>query len=136
MNNETKAIPENVSQALHEYQRAYKKFKDAETDLEKLKTTIKEYLNSCDEKKMNYMGSTFSVITQDRSKINEARAVQILKEKELLDCIITKEVPDEGAVKGAIETGRLSIEDLASAVDQNLVVVLKYTAPKAKKGDI
>lgn len=61
---------------------------------------------------------------QDRSTMDEEATIKLLREKELFDCIQTKEILNETAVEEAIYNGRITQAELDSCVIPNRILAL------------
>ena len=123
---------------LSELREAYKAkklaFEQAKKEEEKYKKLLKDAMEEAGEKDFtDDAGYRFERIVQERKSMDEPKLLEALHERNLTGCIKMVEAVDEDATLQAVEAGDLPAEVLAECLKVNEVVMLKMTAPKAKK---
>ncbi len=123
---------------LAELREAYKAkklaFEQAKKEEEKYKKLLKDAMEEAGEKDFtDEAGYRFERIVQERKSMDEPKLLEALHERNLTGCIKMVEAVDEDATLQAVEAGDLPAEVLAECLKVNEVVMLKMTAPKAKK---
>ena len=123
---------------LAELREAYKAkklaFEQAKKEEEKYKKLLKDAMEEAGEKDFtDEAGYRFERIVQERKSRDEPKLLEALHERNLTGCIKMVEAVDEDATLQAVEAGDLPAEVLAECLKVNEVVMLKMTAPKAKK---
>lgn len=123
---------------LAELREAYKAkklaFEQAKKEEEKYKKLLKDAMEEAGEKDFtDEAGYRFERIVQERKSMDEPKLLEALHEHNLTGCIKMVEAVDEDATLQAVEAGDLPAEVLAECLKVNEVVMLKMTAPKAKK---
>lgn len=123
---------------LAELREAYKAkklaFEQAKKEEEKYKKLLKDAMEEAGEKDFtDDAGYRFERIVQERKSMDEPKLLEALHERNLTGCIKMVEAVDEDATLQAVEAGDLPAEVLAECLKVNEVVMLKMTAPKAKK---
>ena len=103
---------------------------------EKYKKLLKDAMQEAGEKEhTDQQGYLFERIVQERKSMDEAKLLEELHSRGLVECIKTVEAVNEEATLQAVEAGSLPQEVLADCLNVQEVVMLKLTAPKkgAKK---
>lgn len=125
---------------LSELYEAYKAkklaFDQAKKEEEKYKKLLKDAMQEAGEKDhTDQQGYLFERIVQERKSMDEAKLLEELHSRGLVECIKTVEAVNEEATLQAVEAGSLPQEVLADCLKVQEVVMLKLTAPKkgAKK---
>lgn len=123
---------------LAELREAYKAkklaFEQAKKEEEKYKKLLKDAMEEAGEKDFtDEAGYRFERIVQERKSMDEPKLLEALHDRNLTGCIKMVEAVDEDATLQAVEAGDLPAEVLAECLKVNEVVMLKMTAPKAKK---
>ena len=123
---------------LAELREAYKAkklaFEQAKKEEEKYKKLHKAAMEEAGEKDFtDEAGYRFERIVQERKSMDEPKLLEALHDRNLTGCIKMVEAVDEDATLQAVEAGDLPAEVLAECLKVNEVVMLKMTAPKAKK---
>lgn len=125
---------------LAELKEAYKARKlaldSAKKEEEKYKALLKDAMLEAGESDYtDEAGYRFERIVQERKSMDEAKLLEELHSRGLVECIKTVEAVNEEATLQAVEAGSLPQEVLADCLNVQEVVMLKLTAPKkgAKK---
>lgn len=123
---------------LAELREAYKAkklaFEQAKKEEEKYKKLLKDAMEEAGEKDFtDEAGYRFERIVQERKSMDEPKLLEALHDRNLTGCIKMVEAVDEDATLQAVEAGDLPADVLAECLKVNEVVMLKMTAPKAKK---
>lgn len=97
-----------------------------EKELKPINKEIKDLMESINLEKMETTnGFKIEIGTQNRSKVNEDKLVQLLKMKGFTDAIKTVEVPDEQIVERLVYTGELTADEYSTCIDKQIVKTLK-----------
>lgn len=115
-----------------EYAEIKEEEKRVKSRVKTLNAKIKKELKACNLTKVEFDGVTATLITQDRSKVDEEKLVQRLHELGLDDAIIKVEKPDENKVEGLIYEGTLSPQQIEDCITKKEVETLRISV---KKGD-
>lgn len=108
---------------LSEYYRLNSQIKELNDAKNRLNKEFKDMLGNTPGQ-LQAGGFIAKLYAQDKSRMNEEKTLELLRNKDLTDCIKIKETIDEEALEAALYRGEVSQQELDNCVDVNIVLAL------------
>ena len=120
----------NIKELAFKYVQLKKQEKVLKKQIKDTNEKLKSYMISNNVSEIDGIDWKVSIVSQDRSKMNEDRLIHKLQDMGLEVAISSKPVVDQEKLSDLLYEGKLNDTDLMDCVDKKIISMLKLTTKK------